>query len=316
MKKKLIIPQELQGKRIDQALSALWPDCSRMQIIQWLREGSIRVNQNTYKPKQKIKGGEMIEWTPLPSVKTADIPEFIALSIVYEDDSILIIDKPAHLVVHPGAGNEQGTLLNALLYHDSQLAQLPRAGIIHRLDKDTSGLLIIAKTLPAYTRLVRDLQRRKITREYEAVVCGALTGGGIIDLPIGRHNAQRKKMAIQENGKSAITRYVVKERFRAHTHIRVKLETGRTHQIRVHLASQGYPLVGDPLYGGRMKVPKRAHPELLEALRQFKRQALHAVFLRFNHPKTGESVEYHSPLARDIQHVLNLLRKDTSSNAS
>ena len=235
--------------------------------------------------------------------------EKISLNIIFEDEQIIIINKPVGMVVHPAIGNHSNTLLNALLYHAPQLANLPRAGIVHRLDKDTSGLLVIAKTLEAQTTLVKQLNRRKITREYEAIVQGVLTGGGTISEPIGRHPRQRIKMAVVEGGKEAVTHYWVIERFNAYTHIKVKLETGRTHQIRVHMASHHHPIAGDQTYGGRMKLPKGASEELIEGLRQFKRQALHAKRLAFLHPMTNEETSFEAPLPNDIKHLLELLKK-------
>uniref|UniRef100_UPI0010696BE5 23S rRNA pseudouridine(1911/1915/1917) synthase RluD n=1 Tax=Pseudomonas aeruginosa TaxID=287 RepID=UPI0010696BE5 len=234
----------------------------------------------------------------------------IELEIVYEDEHILVIDKPAGLVVHPAAGHQDGTLLNALLYHVPDIANVPRAGIVHRLDKDTTGLMVVAKTLEAHTKLVAQLQARSVSRIYEAIVIGVITSGGTIDAPIGRHGVQRQKMAVVDAGKVAVSHYRVLERFRAHTHTRVKLETGRTHQIRVHMSHIGYPLVGDPVYGGRFRIPPVASQTLVQTLREFPRQALHARFLELDHPATGVRMKWESPLPEDFLWLLSLLRQD------
>jgi 23S rRNA pseudouridine1911/1915/1917 synthase len=240
-------------------------------------------------------------------------PQSIELNIIHQDRHIFVIDKPAGLVVHPGAGNPEGTLQNALLHLDESLAQLPRAGIVHRIDKDTSGLLVVARTLEAHTALVRALEAREVDREYQAVCVGVMTAGGTVDAPIDRHPVDRLKMAVREDGREAVTHYRVIQRFRGHTHIRVELETGRTHQIRVHMAHIRYPLVGDKVYGGRMILPKGATPELISAVREFPRQALHAVRLAFDHPGTRKSVEFSSPLPADMQHLLNVLAADAKA---
>ena len=238
------------------------------------------------------------------------LPEAIPLAVVYEDDELIVIDKPAGLVVHPAAGHQDGTLLNALLYHVPDIANVPRAGIVHRLDKDTTGLMVVAKTLEAHTKLVAQLQARSVSRIYEAIVIGVITSGGTIDAPIGRHGVQRQKMAVVDAGKVAVSHYRVLERFRAHTHTRVKLETGRTHQIRVHMSHIGYPLVGDPVYGGRFRIPPVASQTLVQTLREFPRQALHARFLELDHPATGVRMKWESPLPEDFLWLLSLLRQD------
>ena len=236
--------------------------------------------------------------------------EAIALDLVFEDDSVIVLNKPAGLVVHPAAGHQTGTLVNALLNHEPDLAQLPRAGIVHRLDKDTSGLMVVAKTLQAHGHLVAQLQERTVKREYAAVCIGAMTGGGSVDESIGRHPRDRKKMAVLSvGGKSALTHYRIAQRFAHHTHITVQLETGRTHQIRVHMAHLHYPLIGDPSYGGRPRIPKAAAQPLIDMLRQFPRQALHAQALGLIHPGSGEALHWEIPLPRDMQQLLAVLRE-------
>jgi 23S rRNA pseudouridine1911/1915/1917 synthase len=255
-----------------------------------------------------VLGGETVKLQLQPETQVVAEPEPIVLDIVYEDAALIVINKPAGLVVHPGAGNAGGTLMNGLLHHAPQLEELPRAGIIHRLDKNTTGLLLIGKTLPAHTALVRLLADREIARHYLAVCGGVLTGGGTIDEPIGRHRTDRRRMCVRDDGKPAITHYTVLERFAAHTYISVKLETGRTHQIRVHFAYRRHPLLGDPVYGGRLALPKGASDELIETLRGFRRQALHAAKLGFTHPESGEAMEFEAPLPADFAALLAALR--------
>jgi len=304
------IPAELDGKRLDQALAVLFQDFSRSRLQQWIREGQVRVDARVLRPKDKVFAGQQVSLQAELSPEGDWEAQAIPLDIVYEDPQLLVIHKPAGLVVHPAAGNASGTMLNALLHHAPQLENLPRAGIIHRLDKDTSGLLVVAKDLASHKTLVEQLQAREFTREYLAVVVGVMTSGGTVDAPIGRHPVQRKRMAVVERGKPAITHYRVEERFRAHSLVRVKLETGRTHQIRVHMAYVHYPLVGDPVYGGRLKLPRACTPALAEALRQFRRQALHAARLGVVHPLTGEYLEWEAPLPADMQGLLAVLRED------
>ncbi len=248
-----------------------------------------------------------------PEDDTRFEPEEIPLEVVFEDDEVLVIDKPAGLVVHPAAGNPDGTLLNALLYHCPALAAVPRAGIVHRLDKDTTGLMVVAKTLAAQTALVEQLQARTVSREYDAVSVGVMTAGGSLDAPIGRHPRDRKRQAVTASGKPAVTHYRVVERFRAHTHVRCRLETGRTHQIRVHVAHLRFPLVGDPVYGGRLKLPGGAGEALKTLLREFPRQALHARKLAFVHPGSGETLTFRAPLPDDILLLLDYLRDDVET---
>jgi 23S rRNA pseudouridine1911/1915/1917 synthase len=306
----LRIPEAQAGQRLDLALATLLPDYSRSRLKSWIESGEVLVDGGARRPRDKVFGGEAVEVeASLPDEGTAQ-PQPMPLTIVHEDQHVLVLDKPAGLVVHPGAGNPDSTLQNALLAHDPALAKLPRAGIVHRLDKDTSGLLIVARTLPAHTALVRMLEEREVHREYEAVCRGVMTGGGTVDAPIDRHPTDRVRMAIREGGREAVTHYRVIRRFRAHTHVRVQLETGRTHQIRVHLAHIGYPLVGDRVYGGRLALPKGGSEELREALRGFPRQALHAARLQLAHPVTGRPLEAVAPLPADMTELLARLAAD------
>ena len=307
------IPTELAGRRLDQVLAELFPDYSRSRLSQWVKAGQVRMDDQLPKPKDRVHGGEQLvieaELEEEGRVEAQPIP----LDILYEDASILIVHKPAGLVVHPAAGNPSGTLQNALLYHDAGLATLPRAGIVHRLDKDTSGLMVVACSLAAHKSLVEQLQSRSMGREYEAVVQRVLPAGGTVDAPIGRHGVDRKRMAVTEDGKPAVTHYRVLERFRGHSHIRVKLETGRTHQIRVHMAHIHCPLIGDPVYGGRPRIPKGTSEALRERLRSFPRQALHAAKLTLLHPETGAEMSWEIPLPDDMVQLLAVLREDAQT---
>lgn len=311
----LTIPLDYAGQRLDQALTELLADYSRTRIKDWIDDGRVLVDGVQLRPKDKVVGGERVEIDAVLPAAVDVEAEAIDLNVVHEDRHVLVIDKPAGLVVHPGAGNPAGTLQNALLHFDEKLAQVPRAGIVHRLDKDTSGLMVVARTVDAHTALVRAIEAREVEREYEAVCTGVMTGGGTVDAPIGRHPVDRVRMAIREDGREAVTHYRVLQRFRGHTHVRCKLETGRTHQIRVHLAHIHYPLVGDRVYGGRLLLPKGASPQLIEALRAFKRQALHAARLAFEHPKTGKTIECTSPLPEDMQQLLRVLAADAKGEA-
>ena len=286
------VPDELAGLRLDQALAQMFPDYSRSRLKEWLLSGAIRVEGGPRRPRDAVSGGELVEFEPQPEPEVQVAAEPIELDIVFEDADLLVINKPAGLVVHPGAGNPRGTLMNGLLHHAAELENVPRAGIIHRIDKDTSGLLLVAKTLPAHTALVRQLAARSISREYLAICTGVLSGGGTIDQPLARHPVDRKRMSVQQDGRRAVTHFTVLERFRSHTLVRVRLETGRTHQIRVHFAWRRNPLVGDPVYGGRLALPAGAGEPLVAALRRFRRQALHARRLEFNHPALGEPVSW------------------------
>ncbi|MCE9843654.1 23S rRNA pseudouridine(1911/1915/1917) synthase RluD [Vibrio alginolyticus] len=303
------------GQRLDQAIAELFADFSRSRLKEWLLDGKVQVNGEVVtKPRTKVMGGEEItlqaELEDEERWEAQDIP----LDIVYEDDDIIVINKPRDFVVHPGAGTPDGTVLNALLHHYPDIAEVPRAGIVHRLDKDTTGLMVVAKTVPAQTRLVRALQKRNITREYEAIAIGRMTAGGKVDQPIGRHSTKRTLMAVAPMGKPAVTHYRVAERFREHTRIRLRLETGRTHQIRVHMSYLQHPLLGDIAYGGRARIPTGASEELTEMIRGFDRQALHAVMLRFEHPITGEVLEFHAPVPDDMVAMTEALRQDTEEH--
>ena len=308
------ISDDWAGKRLDQVLVELFPDYSRSRLQKWLKDGQITVNGEFLRAKDKVLGGEEVELYPLIESEVRWQAQDISLDIAYEDEHILVIHKPVGLVAHPGAGNPDGTLLNALLHHDSQLAGVPRAGIVHRLDKDTSGLLVVARTLQAQKMLVEQLQQRAFLREYLAVVNGVLTAGGTVDEPIGRHSVHRKRMTVAPMGKTAITHYRVEERFRAHTLLRVKLETGRTHQIRVHMTHIHHSLVGDSVYGGRLKLPKACTDELAETLRGFNRQALHATLLGLTHPVSGEWMQWQRDMPDDMQHLVQILKTDSMQN--
>jgi len=308
------VPPELAGKRLDQIAANLFPDYSRARLQTWIREGALRVNGRNMRPRDRLLEGDRLDLAavpqPEPEPDSLWDAEALPLDIVHEDEQVLVINKAVGTVVHPAAGNRSGTLLNGLLNHCAGLSALPRAGIVHRLDKDTSGLMVVAKTLKAHNSLVRQLQARSVSRVYEAVVCGVLTGGGLVDLPIGRHPVHRKKQAVIDTGKMAITHYRVSERYRAHTLLQVRLETGRTHQIRVHMSHLRHPLVGDQVYGGRLKLPAGVSPELAEALRAFRRQALHARSLGFIHPDSGEMSSWEVPAPKDLQDLLTRLRAD------
>lgn len=309
-----VVDEQLTGCRLDQALANLFPDYSRSRIKEWILEGQVKLDGEVVtKPREKVSEGAEVEVsTVLEDVVEAQ-GEDIELDVVYEDDDILVINKPAELVVHPGAGNPSGTVLNALLHRYPEIAEVPRAGIVHRLDKDTTGLMVIAKTVPAQTHLVEALQAREITREYEALVTGIMTAGGLVDQPIGRHPQKRTHMAVIETGRPSVTHYRVAEKFRQHTRIRLRLESGRTHQIRVHMAHIGHSLIGDQTYG-RLRLPKAASPDFVAALRGFRRQALHAVMLRLQHPITGEMMEWSAPVPDDMQAMTKQLRKDLELN--
>ena len=304
------VDSSLAGQRLDQALAALFTDFSRSRLQQWIREGRVRVDGKVPRGRDRVAGGERVDLDAVLETQGDAAPEDIPLVIVHQDEHLLVIDKPPDLVVHPAAGNWEGTLQNALLHADPGLAILPRSGIIHRLDKDTSGLLVVARTPAAHRRLVDALQAREIKREYRAVVSGVVVAGGTVEAPIGRHPTVRTRMAVTTAGKPAFTHYRVLERFRAHSYLRVNLETGRTHQIRVHLAHLRHPIIGDPVYGGRPRLPPRPSPGLVVAVRGFGRQALHAHKLGLAHPTTGEWLEWQSPIPADMQALLDALRAD------
>lgn len=302
------VPDELAGDRLDQILAKLFPDYSRSKLQTWIKAGRVLVDNSVRKPKERLEGGETIQLDAEAEAVIECEAEAIPLTIVFEDEALLIINKPAGMVVHPAAGNWSGTLQNALLYHDEKLVALPRAGIVHRIDKQTSGLLVVAKTLQAHNNLVEQLQARDINREYLAITQGRMTAGGKVDEPIGRHPVDRKRNAVREDGKHALTHYRVLERFARHTLIQVKLETGRTHQIRVHMEYIRYPLIGDPLYGGRFRMPPDCSELLEKKLREFKRQALHAAKLGLLHPVSHEYMEWQADLPEDMQRLLQALK--------
>jgi len=311
------IPAEFAGRRLDQALAELFSDYSRSRLSAWIKSGDVLVDGAVAIPRQIVRGGEIITLRAHPTQEVPLAPESIALDIRFEDADLLVINKPAGLTVHPGAGQPGGTLQNALLHHDPKLAEIPRAGIVHRLDKDTSGVMVVARSLRAHAALVQALQARAVHRQYLAVVYGTMIAGGSVDAPIGRHPRDRLRQAVVEgaSGKPAVTHYRVRERFRAHTLIECRLESGRTHQIRVHLAHVRHALVGDQLYGQGLKLPKGATPELAETMRAFKHQALHAEKLEFAHPVSGKLVSVEVEMPADMRTLLAALRADSSEAA-
>jgi 23S rRNA pseudouridine1911/1915/1917 synthase len=306
----LALPEELQGLRLDQALARALPQYSRARLQSWIEAGAIHVDGRRPRAKDKVVGGERVEIEAQLEVDSQVAPEAMPLEIVFKDRALFVINKPAGLVVHPGAGNTRHTLQNALLALDPKLAVVPRAGLVHRLDKDTSGLLVVARTPEVHTTLVAALAEREIERHYIALCSGVMTGGGTVDEPIGRHRSQRTKMAVRSDGRPSVTHYRLMKRFRAHTLLHVQLESGRTHQIRVHLAHIGYPVVGDPVYGGRRRFPAAASPALIAELEAFTRQALHAARLKLAHPTTGKEVEWEAPLPADMAHLVAVLEAD------
>jgi 23S rRNA pseudouridine1911/1915/1917 synthase len=312
------VPLGAAGRRFDQALAEMFPDYSRSRLSGWVKSGAVTLDGVVAPPRQLLRGGELVRLQVELAVEVTSTPEAIELDIVHEDEHLLVLNKPAGLVVHPGAGNPAGTLLNALLHHNPQLAELPRAGIVHRLDKDTSGLMVVAKTLPTYTALVDLLSRHEVERQYEAVVLGTMVAGGTVDEPIGRSMGDRLRQAVrdEEDGKRAVTHYRLRERFRAHSLLQCQLETGRTHQIRVHLAHIHHPLIGDPLYGGGLKLPKGASAELIAMLRGFRRQALHAEKLSFIHPISGEALSFSAERPADQLALIEALRVDLLEHGS
>lgn len=304
------VPDSMFGMRLDQAVAQLFPDYSRSRIQGWIKEGELTVDGKVIRPRDKLSGGEQIVVAATIAVIEEHQAEQIPLDIVFEDEHILVLNKPSGLVVHPAPGHSEGTLLNALLHHAPEVAQVPRAGIVHRLDRETTGLMVVAKTIQAQTDLVEQLQDRSMGREYEAVVQGVMIGGGKVDAPMGRHSKNRQKMAVVGIGKEAVTHYRVLHKFRSHTHIRLKLETGRTHQIRVHMSHINYPLVGDPMYGGRFRLPKNTSERMQLTLKNFRRQALHAKKLELWHPATGEHCSWEIDLPEDMQQLLEVLKRD------
>ncbi|MBF0218501.1 MAG: 23S rRNA pseudouridine(1911/1915/1917) synthase RluD [Gammaproteobacteria bacterium] len=309
----LLIPKELSGKRLDVALATLCPDYSRARLQQWIKAGEVTINREVVlQPRSPVVAGMIIALIPKDEVQGEWLPEPMDLDIYYEDEDLLVINKPVGLVVHPAAGHWQGTLLNGLLHHCPSLIHIPRAGIVHRLDKETSGLLMVAKRLSAHASLVDQLQQRSVLREYQAVVHGALISGGVVDAPIGRHAVDRKKMAVISGGREAVTHYRIEQRYAAFTQLRVRLETGRTHQIRVHMAHIHHPLVGDPLYGGRQRYPPASSAALLAALDHYSHQALHAGLLGIIHPQTGESLSWRCDPPADFQTLVAVLQAEAA----
>ena len=309
------VPNTLAGKRLDAVLAELFPQYSRARLATWIKSGDVSVDgSRDLRPRDILRSGEEIALVVVQETQTHAEPQDIPLTILHEDADLFVIDKPAGLVVHPGAGNPDGTLVNALLYRDPSLAALPRAGVVHRLDKDTSGVMVVARTLPAQTKLVEMLAARDVHRQYLAVVVGPLVSGGTVNAAIDRHPRDRLRMAVREDGRDAVTHFRLRERFRAHTALECRLETGRTHQIRVHMQHLQHPIVGDPLYGGSLRLPKGASDELTMALRGFKRQALHAEVLEFVHPVTGEQVRCEADVPADMRALMHALRDDTHTH--
>ena len=304
------VSEDLAGNRLDQIAANLFPRYSRTRLQSLIKKGNLLVNGRESLAKERLQLGDKITVTiePIPTLEYR--AEQVPLNIVFEDESLIVLNKDAGIVVHPAAGNWTGTLLNGLLHWQPELKAIPRAGIVHRLDKDTSGIMVVAKTIESHTSLVNQLQQRSVKREYEAVVIGVMTGGGVVDAPLGRHPVYRKKQAVNEAGKEAITHYKVIDRYRSHTHVQLNLETGRTHQIRVHMAHINHRLVGDPLYGGRLQMPVASSPELRNVLQNFKRQALHAKKISFTHPETGRQMEWEVERTEDMQELLTSLKHD------
>lgn len=309
------VPEQFAGQRLDAALASMFPDYSRSRLQQWIRDGQILLNGEVVKPKTRLAGEEVLQMHVQQEQQDDNLlPQDIPLDVVFEDEDIIVLNKPAGLVVHPAAGHADGTLVNALLHHDAGLARIPRAGIVHRLDKDTTGLMVVARNLRAHKHLVEELQQRTVTREYQAIVQGVMTAGGSVDAPIGRHMRDRVRMCVRDDGKPALTHYRVITRFREHTHVQLKLESGRTHQIRVHMQFIRHPVVGDPVYGGRQRIPTQADDELIARLRAFKRQALHAFRLGLDHPASGKPLSWKAPLPDDMVQLLAALQRDSEWN--
>ncbi|HEY0310577.1 MAG TPA: 23S rRNA pseudouridine(1911/1915/1917) synthase RluD [Luteimonas sp.] len=310
------VPESAAGRRFDAVLAELFPQHSRSRLAAWIKSGHALLDGAPARPRDPVRGGEPVTLdAPPDDTQVHAVAQDIPLDVLYEDAHVLVIDKPAGLVVHPGAGNPEGTLVNALLHRDPALASLPRAGIVHRLDKDTSGVMVVARTLEAHTALVAQLSAREVHRQYLAVVVGALVSGGTADAAIDRHPRDRIRMAVREDGRDAVTHFRLRERFHAHTLLECRLETGRTHQIRVHMAHLKHPIVGDPLYGGPLRLPRGASDALVAALRGFRRQALHAETLEFRHPASGEPVRTSAPVPEDMRRLLDALREDTRARA-
>ncbi|WP_407354133.1 23S rRNA pseudouridine(1911/1915/1917) synthase RluD [Luteimonas sp. R10] len=311
----LRVPEALAGRRFDAALAEMFPEFSRSRLSEWIKAGDALLDGRQARPRDPVAGGETVTLEVVLEEQTHDAPEDIPLTVLHEDPEVLVIDKPAGMVVHPGAGNRSGTLVNALLHRDPALSALPRAGVVHRLDKDTSGVMVVARTVQAHAALVAQLSARKVHRQYLAIVVGALVSGGTADAAIERHPRDRLRMAVRDDGRDAVTHFRVRERFRAHTALECRLETGRTHQIRVHMQHLRHPIVGDPMYGGALKLPKAASGELAAALRGFRRQALHAETLEFVHPRSGEPLRTTAPVPEDMRMLMRCLREDTKAHA-
>lgn len=311
IQQQLSVPRELHNQRVDSVIAQLLPEYSRSLISNWIKTGAVTLNNEPCKPKDKAKDGDLIkinvDYTRINTDFNLCEPENIPIQIIYEDEEILVVNKPAGLVVHPGAGNREHTLINALLHHAPELQQLPRAGIIHRLDKDTTGLLIVAKNLISHTNLIRQMQEREIKRDYITLVHGHIISGGTIDTGFARHPRNRLKMAVTEHGRQAITHYTVNKQYNDFTLLNVSLMTGRTHQIRVHMNYINHPVVGDQLYGGRIRFPVHADENVLSVLKQFKRQALHAQFISFYHPNKNMELTFEAPVPDDFKLLLNTL---------
>lgn len=308
------VPEELAGRRLDQVMAELFPGYSRARLQRWVKTGQVRVDAALrLRPRDRVHGGETVEIAAESSPEVPLQAQPIPLRVVFEDSALLIVDKPPGLVAHPAAGNPDGTLQNALLHHLPELATVPRAGLVHRLDKDTSGLLAVARTLESHNDLVRQLQTRAMGREYLALVRGRVTAGGRIAEPVGRHPVDRKRMAVVPNGRFAVSHYRIERRYRSHTLLRVRLETGRTHQIRVHMAHLRHPIVGDPVYGGRSRLPKEAGSAVIDALQGFRRQALHAARLTLHHPQSGVLMSWEAPLPDDLRELLEYLEADAAA---
>ena len=305
----IILPERMTGIRLDVALSEMLPNYSRSKITAWIKSGDALIDEKTFKPKDKVNGSQLVRLSLNKKQNNNLSAENIPLNIVFEDEDIIVINKQFGLVTHPGAGNWSGTLANALLYYDPELSKLDRVGIVHRLDKNTSGLMVIARNEKSQKYLVEQLQSHSIAREYSAIVYGHMISGGSINEPIGRDPKDRVKQAVSTSGKDAITHYRVIDRFKSHTHVKAILETGRTHQIRVHLSYIGYPLIGDPMYGGRVRFPKKASKDLKEVLVNFNRQALHSKKLTLIHPISGELVSWKAPLPNDMLKLLDVLKE-------
>lgn len=305
-----VVPDDAANQRLDLVAAIMFPDYSRARLQTWIKEGVLRVNESVARPRDQVYAGDTIAIDVVLQPEREWEAQAMPIDIVYEDEQLIVLNKATDVVVHPAAGHRDGTLLNGLLSHCPALKEVPRAGIVHRLDKDTTGLMMVAKSLESHAALVEQLRLRQVKREYEAVAQGVLTGGGTVDAPLGRHPVNRKRRAVVEDGQEAVTHYRVIQRYRSHTHIHAQLETGRTHQIRAHLAHINIPLVGDPLYAGRLQLPAACSPDLASSLRGFKRQALHARRLTLEHPVSGESLSWEAPLPDDFLSLLAVLAED------